>query len=100
MEALWIAESLLKSIITMKWFCPAECGQLQTNRINLQGIKQPIKLYGIKLQDIRLHNIKPRGIKSQGIMPRGAKLLSISDRSIDLFLPSKMANPRLTNPSP
>jgi hypothetical protein len=29
----WIAESLLKSIFTKKWFCPIECGQLQTNNI-------------------------------------------------------------------
>jgi hypothetical protein len=28
----WIVESLLKSIITNKWFCPTECGQLQTNK--------------------------------------------------------------------
>jgi len=27
----WIAESLLNSIFTKKWFCPTECGQLQTN---------------------------------------------------------------------
>jgi hypothetical protein len=27
-------ESLLKSIITMKWFCPTECGQLETNTLN------------------------------------------------------------------
>jgi hypothetical protein len=31
LEAFWIAESLLKSIFTKKWFCPTECGQLQTN---------------------------------------------------------------------
>jgi hypothetical protein len=30
---LWIAESLLKSIITRNWFCPKECGQFQTNTI-------------------------------------------------------------------
>jgi hypothetical protein len=28
----WIAKSLLKSIITMKWFCPTECSQLQINK--------------------------------------------------------------------
>jgi len=32
-------------------------------------------------------------------MPHGARLLSIIGLSRDLFLPSKMANPRLTNPS-
>jgi hypothetical protein len=31
----WIAESLLKSIFTKKWFCPTECGQLQTNKLPL-----------------------------------------------------------------
>jgi len=31
LEALWIAKSLFESIITKKWFCPTECGQLQTN---------------------------------------------------------------------
>jgi hypothetical protein len=33
LEALWIVESLLKSIITKKWFCSTECGQLQTNKL-------------------------------------------------------------------
>jgi hypothetical protein len=58
-----------------------------------------IRLLGIKLQGIRLLNIKPYGIKTQGIMPHGTRLLSISGLSRDLFLPSKMANQRLTNPS-
>jgi hypothetical protein len=31
----WIAESLLKSIFTNKWFCPTECGQLQTMKLPL-----------------------------------------------------------------
>jgi hypothetical protein len=31
----WIAESLLKSIFTKKWFCPTECGKLQTNKITM-----------------------------------------------------------------
>jgi hypothetical protein len=30
-KLFWIAESLLNSVITMNWFCPIECGQLQTN---------------------------------------------------------------------
>jgi hypothetical protein len=34
-QYFWIAESLLNSIITMKWFCPTECGQLQTNKLPL-----------------------------------------------------------------
>jgi hypothetical protein len=41
----------------------------------------------IRLQGIRLFNIK-----SLGIMPHWARLLSISDLSKDLFLPSKMEN--------
>jgi hypothetical protein len=28
-------ESLIKSIITWKWFCPIECSQLQTNKLPL-----------------------------------------------------------------
>jgi hypothetical protein len=32
-KALWIVESLLKNIITQRWFCPTECGQLQTNKL-------------------------------------------------------------------
>jgi len=31
----WIAESLLKSNFTKKWFSPTECGQLQTNKLPL-----------------------------------------------------------------
>jgi hypothetical protein len=53
-----------------------------------------IRLHGLKLQDIKLLNIKPHGI-----VPHSAKLLGISNLNRDLFLPSKMANPRLTNPS-
>jgi hypothetical protein len=59
----------------------------------------PIRLHGIKLQDIKHITIKPHGIKSKGIMPHSTRLLSISGLSRDLFLPSKMANPRLTNPT-
>jgi hypothetical protein len=66
--------------------------------IRLHGIRPLIRLFirlhGIKLQGIRLH-----GIKTQGIMPHCPRLLSISSLSRDLFLPSKMANQRLTNPS-
>jgi hypothetical protein len=49
-------------------------------------------LHGIKLPSIKLC-----GIKFQGIRLHGARLLSISDLSRDLFLPIRMANPRLTN---
>jgi len=35
LEHFWIAESLIKSIFTKKWFCPIECGQLQTNKLPL-----------------------------------------------------------------
>lgn len=35
LEHFWIAESLIKSIFTNKWFCPIECGQLQTNKLPL-----------------------------------------------------------------
>jgi len=31
LEHFWIAESLIKSNFTKKWFCPTECGQLETN---------------------------------------------------------------------
>jgi hypothetical protein len=31
MKTLKITESLIKRIITWKWFCPTECSQLQTN---------------------------------------------------------------------
>jgi hypothetical protein len=65
--------------------------------IRLHEIKLLIRFHGIKLQSIKLLNIKPHGIKSQGIMPHGERLLSISCLMRDLFLPSKMANPRLTN---
>jgi hypothetical protein len=67
--------------------------------IRLHGIRFPIRLHGIKLQGIRLLNIKPHGIKSQGIMPHNARLPSISSLIRDLFLPIKVANPRLTKPS-
>jgi hypothetical protein len=61
--------------------------------IKIQGIWLPnIRLHGIKLQGIRLPSIKLHGIR-----PHGAKLLSISGLSRDLFLPIRMANPRLTN---
>jgi hypothetical protein len=63
-------------------------------QISAQDLWLSIRLHGIKLQDIRLLNIKPHGFKSQGIMPHGARLLSINGLSRDLFLPSKMANPR------
>lgn len=72
---------------------------IRLHGIKLQVIKLPIKHHGIKLQDIMLLNIKPYGIKSQGIMPYGARLFSISGLSRNLFLPSKMVNQRLTNPS-
>jgi hypothetical protein len=45
----------------------------------------------------KLPSIKLCGIKFQGIRLHGARLLSISDLSRDLFLPIRMANPRLTN---
>jgi len=63
--------------------------------IRLHGIR----LLGIKLQCIRPLNIYPNGIKTQVIVTHGARLLNINDLSRDLFLPSKMANQRLTNPS-
>jgi hypothetical protein len=66
--------------------------------IKIQGIRLPIiRLHGIKLQDSRLPSIKLHGIKFQGIMLHGARLPSISGLSRDLFLPIKMASPRLTN---
>jgi hypothetical protein len=61
---------------------------IRLHGIKLRGISLPFKLHGIKLQGTRLFNIKPHGI-----MPHGAKLLSR-----DLFLPIKVANPRITNP--
>jgi hypothetical protein len=70
---------------------------IRLHGIRLQGIKLPIRLHGIKLQDIRLLNIKPHGIKSQGIMPHGARLPNINGLNKDLFLPIRVANPKLTN---
>jgi hypothetical protein len=72
-------------------------------QISAQDLWPSIRLHGIRLlirlQGIRLLNIKPHGIKTQGIMPHGTRLLSISGLSRDLFLLSKIANQRLTNPS-
>jgi hypothetical protein len=57
-----------------------------------QDLWPSIRFHGIRPPSIKLH-----GIKFQGIRAHGAKLLSISGLSKDLFLPIKMANPRLTN---
>jgi len=51
----------------------------------------------IRLHDIRPPSIKLHGIKFQGIRPHSAELLNVSGLSRDLFLPIRMANPRLTN---
>jgi hypothetical protein len=70
---------------------------LWTN-IMIQGIWHPsIRLHGIKLQEIKLPSIKLHGIEFQGIRPYGTRLLSINGLNRDLFLPIRMANPRLTN---
>jgi hypothetical protein len=45
------------------------------------------RLHGSRLLDIRPHGIKPDGIR----------LLSISSINSDLYLPIRMANPKLTN---
>jgi hypothetical protein len=64
----------------------------------IQGIwLLSIRLHGIKLQGIKLPSIKLHGFKFQGIRLHDVRLLSISILNIDLFLPIRMTNPRLTN---
>jgi hypothetical protein len=64
----------------------------QTSKILPQDLWPSIRLHGIKLRGIRVFNIKP-----YGIMPHAARLPSISGLNRDLFLPIKVASPRLTN---
>jgi hypothetical protein len=72
-------------------------------QISAQDLWPSIRIHGIKLQGIRLHGNKLQGIgllniRPHGIIPHGARLLSTSGLCRDLFLPTKVANPRLTNP--
>jgi hypothetical protein len=66
-------------------------------KISAQDLWLSIKLQSIRFLCIKIHGIKLHGIKLQGIRPHGARLPCISDLSKDLFLPIRMANPKLTN---
>jgi hypothetical protein len=55
------------------------------------------RLHGSRLLSIKLHGIRLLDIRPHGIKPDGIRLLSISSINSDLYLPIRMANPKLTN---